>query len=92
MYHSHYYAGLSSIDDGHRHEYNGRTTPAPSGIPHTHYIIGYTSYDDGHTHYYMIQTSVDYPVPGGHIHNISGVTQITEQHYHALQTRTTSAY
>lgn len=94
MYHSHYYSGKTSYDDGHRHKYRGHTTLAPSGVPHTHYILGYTSYDDGHTHYYMIQTTIDYPVPGGHIHGICGVTQISHDHYdhyHSMQSKTAEA-
>ena len=49
-----------------------------------HYIVGYTTYADGHRHYYAIQTSIDYPVAGGHIHYISGITAISEGHYHFI--------
>jgi hypothetical protein len=88
MYHIHNYTGNTSVNDGHSHSYEGETSAAPSGVPHTHIIVGYTDYADGHRHYYSMQTSPNYQVPGGHIHYISDMTYITEQHYHFIKDRT----
>ncbi|GFP75608.1 YmaF family protein [Clostridium fungisolvens] len=91
MYHTHFYSGMTSINDGHSHDYKGETSPAPTGVPHVHHIAGYTAYEDGHRHYYIIETSPAYQVPGGHIHYISGITYISEEHYHSISD-TTSKY
>lgn len=88
MYHTHNYSGKTSFNAGHNHEYGGETSEALSGVPHFHNIVGYTEYDGGHRHYYSIQTSFDYPAPGGHFHYISGTTYITEEHYHMMKDRT----
>jgi hypothetical protein len=88
MYHMHYYSGITSFADGHRHYFRGETSKAQSGMRHTHNIAGYTTFSNGHTHYYAIKTSPDYPVLGGYIHYISGMTQITEEHYHLLRAHT----
>ena len=93
MYHSHYYSGKTSFNDGHRHKFKGETSSAPTGVPHVHYIVGYTTHEDGHRHYYAIQTSPDYDVEGGHIHYISGITYISrgyisQEHYHYMNSDT----
>lgn len=85
MYHTHNYLGKTSFNDGHRHEYQGITSAASSGVPHIHYVVGYTDYADGHTHYYSMETSSDYHVQGGHTHYISGTTYIAEDHYHFMK-------
>lgn len=55
-YHSHYYSGITSFENGHIHGYEGITTLAPTGVPHVHYIQGITTYDDGHVHTYWLTT------------------------------------
>lgn len=85
MYHTHNYSGTTSFSDDHKHDYEGVTSPSPTGVPHIHNIVGYTDFTDGHRHYYALQTSLDYQVPGGHIHYISGMTYITEAHYHFIK-------
>jgi hypothetical protein len=88
MYHTHNYTGNTSVNDGRSHGYAGETSSAPTGVPHIHYIAGYTDSAGGHRHYYTMQTSIDYRVSGGHIHFISGMTYITEKHYHIIKDRT----
>lgn len=46
--HIHGFGGFTSFDDGHRHDYLGRTEPAPSGVPHVHHYFTITSFFHGH--------------------------------------------
>jgi hypothetical protein len=75
--HVHDFEGITSFDVGHRHEYEGTTEPAPSGVPHTHRYHTLTSFDDGHKHEIRGTTGPALPVPGGgHIHRFEGVTSV----------------
>lgn len=82
--HVHNFAGVTTIDVGHRHHYAGTTAPAPSGVPHTHAYETITSFDDGHTHLIRGVTGPAIPVQGGgHIHYFQGVTTVNGQIPHA---------
>ena len=88
-YHSHYYSGATSVENGHIHGYEGETSYAPTGVTHIHYIEGITTYDDGHTHFYRITTGIDIPnSDGGHTHLINGVTEVANQHIHYISNYT----
>ena len=89
--HIHAFAGVTSIDVGHRHHYAGETAPAPSGVPHTHEYYTSTSFDDGHTHVIRGTTGPAIPLPqGGHYHPFEGMTTVNGAipHSHAYSGRT----
>lgn len=89
--HTHKFAGQTSIDFGHRHQYAGTTAPAPSGVPHMHEYYTVTSFDDGHTHVIQGVTGPAIPLPsGGHYHLFEGVTTVNGMipHRHAYSGRT----
>lgn len=75
--HVHEFAGITSFDNGHRHDYMGTTQPAPSGPQHTHGYYVMTTLNDGHNH--IIQGVTGPPIPistGGHIHYFEGTTSV----------------
>lgn len=89
--HTHGFAGITSLDDGHRHRYSGLTLPAPSGVPHTHAYETITTFDDGHKHLIRGRTGPAIPVPGGgHIHFFRGTTTVNGRtpHYHTYSGQT----
>ncbi|QYR24246.1 YmaF family protein [Paenibacillus sp. sptzw28] len=75
--HVHQFAGVTSFDVGHRHQYAGTTEPAPSGVPHVHGYSTVTSFDDGHTHTIRGTTGPAIPLQDvGHIHYFEGSTTV----------------
>jgi hypothetical protein len=83
--HVHPFAGTTSFDVGHNHQYVGLTEPAPSGIPHVHVYYANTSFDEGHRHMISGTTGPAIDVPGGgHIHHFEGYTTVngTTPHSH----------
>ncbi|WP_426452755.1 YmaF family protein [Paenibacillus sp. S-38] len=89
--HVHSFAGITSFDVGHSHEYAGVTAPAPSGVPHVHEYHTETTFNDGHTHFIRGKTGEAIPLPGGgHYHYFQGFTTMngTHPHAHAYQGRT----
>lgn len=89
--HVHEFAGITSYDVGHRHDYMGTTSPSPSGPHHTHGYHVMTTYNAGHTH--LIQGVTGPPIPlasGGHIHMFEGTTtmngSIPHVHHYKGQT------
>jgi hypothetical protein len=81
--HVHAFAGTTSFDDGHNHEYAGVTAPAPTGVPHVHEYHTSTSFNDGHTHMIHGTTGGAIPIPGGgHYHYFSGYTSVNGRHPH----------
>lgn len=74
--HSHAYAGSTTCNKGHIHNYGGVTTKAKSGVPHHHHMEGITTYDKEHEHKYSTKT-------GPAIHLINGL------HYHYFETKVT---
>jgi hypothetical protein len=89
--HVHSFAGITSFDIGHNHEYAGITAPAPSGVPHVHEYHTETTFNDGHTHFIRGTTGDAIPIPGGgHYHFFEGFTTIngSHPHAHAYQGRT----
>jgi hypothetical protein len=67
--HVHSFAGITSFDVGHNHEYAGVTAPAPTGVPHVHEYHTETTFNDGHTHFISGMTGDAIPIPaGGHYH------------------------
>ncbi|MCC3373647.1 YmaF family protein [Cohnella sp. REN36] len=82
--HAHAFAGITSFDVGHSHEYAGVTAPAPTGVPHVHEYQAETTFNDGHTHFIRGTTggAVDLP-GGGHIHYFEGYTTVNGRHPHS---------
>ncbi|MFK9092574.1 YmaF family protein [Bacillus salipaludis] len=81
--HIHGFGGFTSFDAGHRHDYLGRTEPAPSGIPHVHRYFTITSFFDGHEHQIEGTTGPAIDIPsGGHYHEFKGTTTINGFHPH----------
>ncbi|MCY9589825.1 hypothetical protein PC41400_16530 [Paenibacillus chitinolyticus] len=82
--HVHAFSGITSIEDGHSHEYASWTAPAPTGVPHVHGYHTETSLNQGHIH--MIQgttgPAIDLP-GGGHYHLFEGYTTINGSHPHS---------
>ena len=75
--HVHSFAGVTSRDDGHTHQYARTTESAPSGINHVHGYYTVTSLDVGHTHVIRGTTGPSVPLPGGgHYHYFEGVTTV----------------
>jgi hypothetical protein len=82
--HVHPFAGITSVDDGHNHQYAGMTEPAPSGVQHVHNYYTETSFNDGHTHIINGTTGPSVLLPnGGHYHYFQGCTTINGMHPHA---------
>jgi len=86
--HSHFYAGKTSYNDAHWHNYCGMTSCDPSTPGHIHYITGQTSYDDGHVHRYCIATGPAIYVGGHHYHMYCGLTEASEGHVHCMDNAT----
>ncbi|MBO9598391.1 MAG: hypothetical protein J7559_11320 [Cohnella sp.] len=89
--HVHGFAGMTTVEDGHAHQYAGVTAPAPTGVPHVHAFQTETTFNDGHTHFIRGTTGEAVPLPGGgHIHYFSGYTTVNGRHphTHAYQGRT----
>lgn len=75
--HVHPFAGTTSYDVGHKHQYAGTTEPAPSGVQHTHGYYAITIFNDGHIHTIRGITGPAIPLPGGgHIHYFEGITTV----------------
>jgi hypothetical protein len=82
--HVHPFAGITSFDVGHSHQYAGVTEPAPSGVQHVHGYYAVTSFDDGHTHVIRGTTGPAIPLPGGgHVHYFEGYTTVSGVQPHA---------
>ncbi|MCD9021974.1 YmaF family protein [Cohnella silvisoli] len=89
--HVHAFSGVTSINDGHSHEYESWTASAPTGVPHVHEYHTFTSYDQGHTHLIQGTTGPAIDLPsGGHYHLFEGYTTINgcHPHSHAYRGRT----
>ena len=89
--HVHAFSGVTSVNDGHSHEYAGWTAPAPSGVPHVHSYRTFTSVDHGHNHLIEGTTGPAIDLPGGgHYHLFEGYTTIdgSHPHSHAYRGRT----
>ncbi len=89
--HVHEFAGSTSFNAGHFHEYRGTTEPAPSGVPHNHRYFTFTSFNDGHEHRIEGVTGPAIPIQGGgHYHEFNGVTTIdgSPPHEHMYSGRT----
>ncbi|TDF90091.1 YmaF family protein [Paenibacillus piri] len=76
--HVHEFAGITSFDVGHRHDYAGTTEPAPSGVQHVHRYATVTSFNAQHSHIIRGETGPAVPLPGGgHIHYFEGTTTVS---------------
>ncbi len=80
--HSHSFAGRTSFNDGHTHDYQGVTSSVKDFPGHTHIMSGETSLDDGHTHLYRSSTGPAIYVGDKHYHMYSGVTLVADRHTH----------
>jgi len=78
------FCGVTSINDGHAHEYASWTAPAATGVPHVHVYQTITSLDHGHTHHIRGTTgpAIDLPC-GGHYHLFEGCTTVDGVHPHS---------
>lgn len=73
--HVHYYKGITTIEENHRHYIDGFTYPVngSSYDQHTHRYRGITSFENEHYHRYYGETSPAIPLPNGsHYHTIKG--------------------
>lgn len=89
--HVHAFSGVTSVDDGHSHQYASWTAPAPTGVPHVHGYNTATSVNQGHTHVIQGTTGPAIALPGGgHYHLFEGFTTINgaRPHSHAYSGRT----
>ncbi|MFC5650998.1 YmaF family protein [Paenibacillus solisilvae] len=82
--HIHSMSGVTSINDGHSHEYVSWTAPAPTGVPHVHGYNTVTFRSQGHTHLIQGTTGPAIALPGGgHYHFFEGYTTINGSHPHS---------
>lgn len=82
--HVHAFSGITSVNDGHSHEYSSWTAPAPTGVPHVHGYNALTSLNHGHTHLIRGTTGPAIPLPGGgHYHLFEGFTTVDGSHPHS---------
>ncbi|KIL40951.1 hypothetical protein SD70_09955 [Gordoniibacillus kamchatkensis] len=89
--HVHPFAGTTSFDVGHDHQYAGMTEPAPSGVPHVHAYYAHTSFDDGHSHIIKGTTGPAIDLPGGgHVHHFEGYTTVNGRTPHTHMYRGTT--
>ena len=89
--HVHQFAGTTSFNVGHSHDYAGTTAPALSGVPHTHDYFATTTFDAGHSHIIKGTTGPAIPIPGGgHIHRFEGITTVngSTPHTHSYKGQT----
>ncbi|HHV59121.1 MAG TPA: hypothetical protein GXX49_02250 [Clostridiaceae bacterium] len=86
--HTHYFAGKTSYNDDHWHNYKGETSRDPDVPNHTHRMSGHTSCDDGHTHEYCSVTGPAIYVDGKHYHMYCGVTKVADRHVHSYDAAT----
>ena len=82
--HSHYFAGTTTLNHEHTHEYSGITSCVPDTPGHVHYMYGETTLDNGHIHYYNIVTSPAIEANGGHIHYYESATSLNNGHIHYM--------
>ena len=90
--HSHSYAGRTSYNDGHWHNYQGMTSRDPDVPGHIHHMTGCTSCDDGHFHNYKSATGPAIYVGDKHYHMYCGVTEVADRHVHCYGPEKTSYY
>ncbi|RAV23359.1 YmaF family protein [Paenibacillus contaminans] len=91
--HVHAFSGVTSVNDGHSHDYSSWTAPAPTGVPHVHGYRAVTSMDQGHTHLIQGTTGPVIALPGGgHYHMFEGYTTINGRnpHSHAYRGQTSN--
>ncbi|MBB6734549.1 YmaF family protein [Cohnella zeiphila] len=82
--HVHAFAGVTSVNDGHSHQYSSWTAPAPTGVPHVHDYRTITSLNQGHTHVIQGTTGPAISLPGGgHYHLFQGFTTVNGSHPHS---------
>jgi len=90
--HSHFYAGKTSYNDGHWHDYRGNTSSDPDVLGHVHYMSGSTSIDDGHSHEYSSATGPAIYFNGKHYHMYYGTTEVADRHTHNYSGSTSIYY
>lgn len=89
--HIHALSGMTTINDGHAHQYVGWTAAAPTGMPHVHSYNTVTYVNQGHTHLIQGTTGPAVALPnGGHFHLFQGFTTIngSAPHSHGYSGRT----
>ena len=82
--HRHDFNGVTTFDNGHTHQYYGKTSLDSDVSGHVHYMIGETTFDDGHIHQYELQTGSSIPIDGGHIHYYQAATSFDNGHIHYM--------
>ncbi|RAP75864.1 YmaF family protein [Paenibacillus montanisoli] len=82
--HIHSISGMTTVNDGHDHQYVNWTAPAPTGVPHTHNYRTVTFVSQGHTHTIQGTTGPAIALPnGGHYHVFEGVTTVDGRNPHS---------
>ncbi|NGQ93597.1 hypothetical protein G3578_00195 [Brevibacillus sp. SYP-B805] len=92
--HIHDYDTPTTINDRHRHQVRGRTSPPQGfGDQHVHYYEGTTTFNDGHVHRFSGWTGRPIPLPdGSHYHEFAGETTFDDGHLHYYRGFTGEAF
>ena len=80
--HTHGFEGPTTINDNHRHFYEGISSADPNIPGHVHNITATTTFADGHRHSFSVNTAPAIPVRQGHIHPYMGTTTFDDGHVH----------
>lgn len=86
--HTHNFIGVTTLNDGHTHQYSGFTSSSANVPGHIHAMIGTTTVNDRHRHGYNQQTSQSISVMEGHTHNYQASTSFVDGHDHNLSGNT----
>lgn len=73
--------------DAHNHRFasmTGKAIPANQGN-HYHEIVFRTDSYEGHYHEFCGKTTVAYPICGGHVHYLEGITTTQDGHIHCFK-------
>ncbi|SFT09266.1 YmaF family protein [Paenibacillus sp. BC26] len=82
--HIHSLSGMTTVNDGHSHQYVNWTAPSPTGVPHVHSYNTVTFVSQGHTHTLQGTTGPAVPLPnGGHYHQFEGFTTVDGRNPHS---------
>ena len=87
--HTHCFDGPTTVNDNHRHFYNGTSSAEPDIPGHVHNISAATTFNDGHSHSFSVNTAPAIFVRQGHIHPYMGTTTFNGGHVHYFRGNTT---
>lgn len=86
--HTHNFEGPTTVNNGHRHFYNGITSAEDNTPGHIHNMSGTTTFNNGHSHRFSVATGPAIPVSGGHLHQYTGTTTYDDGHVHYFRGNT----